>query len=202
MRQVKFHKACTNRKSSRSASDHTKLRHLSLLVLSCCAHFGTIKVQPTSGCPGADETFLSRAMKNDWAQKCLLVLLVSTLLNVGHIIPHHSLSMKYWNNYPLGKTLQAAAFKGNCKYSINDKTQAFLSVLCNKEKICESGRCQDQIEKFINKSFFFFFALNQGLKHSEYSHWKEKENWQICPSCFPLSPPKTTDLHYKKVVWD
>lgn len=85
--QVKFHKARTNRKCSRSASDHTKLRHLSLLVLSCCVHFGTIKLQPTSGCPGADETFLSRAMKNDRAQKCLLVLLVSTLLNVGHIIP-------------------------------------------------------------------------------------------------------------------
>lgn len=73
----------------------------------------------------------------------------STLLNVGHIILPPPVSMKYWNNCPLERTVQALTFKGNCKYTINDITQR-SSLFYNKGKMCESGRCQNQPKKFVN----------------------------------------------------
>ena len=114
----------TNRKCSRSASDHTKLRHSSLSVLSCCARFGTITLEPTSGCPGA-ETFKAARMKNDLGAGVFARSFASTLFSVGHIILLPPASVKYWNNCPLGGTLQALTSKGNCKYAIMDTTQAF-----------------------------------------------------------------------------
>lgn len=82
----------------------------------------------------------------------------STLLNVGHIILPPPVSMKYWNNCPLGKTPPALTFKGNCKCTINDITQAF-SLFYNGGNICESGRCQDQLEKFINVTSSLFIRI-------------------------------------------
>ena len=65
------------------ARDHAKLRHLSLLVVSCWAHFGTITLQLTSRRPRADETFLAAVWQTTGAHAASFCC---TLLNVGHII--------------------------------------------------------------------------------------------------------------------
>lgn len=50
-----------------SNSGHTKLRHLYLLTLSCCAQVGAIKLHQV----GTDESCLSHSLKNNWEQKCV-----------------------------------------------------------------------------------------------------------------------------------